>query len=799
MNLFIKNKKTKSAFTLIICIISLTISNYSYTQKVEDLSDAQVREFVKRAEASGMSESDIEKYAMSRGYSATDVLKLRERINKINSPNTTSRGNTGQETTSENRKVNEGEKGESQKREDSIEKASENLINNKGVYIYGSHLFNGKNLTFEPNLRLATPKNYILGADDELSVDIYGNSQMSYKLKISPEGTVKIENLQPIIVNGLTIEQASERIINRMKAIYYGLNTQGGGVYAQITLGSIRSIKVTVIGEVAKPGSYTVPSLATVFNVLYQAGGPSKNGSYRNITVIRDNKVIRTMDLYDFLLKADQKDNIMVRDQDVIRIADYDTRVQIKGEIKRPAIFEVNKGETLKTLLYFAGGYTDLAYRNAIKLVRITEKEHKLLTINKDEISGFALEPGDVFEVDSVANTFENRVKIGGAVYRPGDYAIDGKNIKSVKDLINAAGGLKVDAFKNRAIVMREGQFKEPETISFDLEKLIKNEIEDIALQKEDSITIYSVNQLHEKYTVSILGQVNKPKEYEFRSNMTVADLVAEAGGFTQAASSSKIELSRRIKKDTLGTTEWQNVIILEFQVNENLQIIASDSKYILQPFDMVSVKTSPKYEIQQNIFLIGEVAYPGQYIVKDREERIADIMKRAGGIRPSAFTKGATIRRKGEIISVNFQNAIDNESSLDNILLLKGDSINIPRKSETVSIMGGVFNPAIVTYQNGQNVKGYISQAGGFEETALIKKVYVTYPNGSSAKTKSFLFFKKHPKIEPGSVIVVPVVNKDSVQKMSPVEKASIITAFASMVGILFTIINNLTTKTGN
>ncbi len=776
---------------LILLFALLFIVGYQgFGQKVEDLTDAQVREFVKRAEASGLSEADIEKYAMARGYSATDVLKLRERINQLKNQTTKQNSNT-QESSTESRRVDETsvKLAEKEMANKVDENAGENIIATKGEYIFGSHLFNGKNLTFEPNLRIATPKNYVLGTDDELAIDIYGNSQMSYKLKISPEGTVKIENLAPIIVNGLTIDQASDRIINRMKAIYYGLNSQGGGVYAQITLGSIRSIKVTVIGEVTKPGTYTVPSLATVFNVLYQAGGPSKNGSYRNISVIRDNKIIRNMDLYDFLLRADQKDNILVRDQDVIRIADYDKRVQIIGEVKRPAIFEVDKGETLKTLLAFAGNYTDKAYKNSIKLVRITDKERKIITIKNEQIADFQLEVGDLFFVDSVSNTFENRVKIKGAIYRPGDYAIDDINIKTVKDLILAAGGLKTDAFKNRATIKREGFLKEPEILAIDLEKLFKNEIDDINLLKEDELTIASVADLHEKYKVSIYGQINKPKEYEYKNNMTVADLILEAGGFTEGASASKIELSRRIKKDTLNTTTWQNVKIFEFDIDENLQIQANDSKYILQPYDIISVKTSPKYEAQQTIYINGEVKFPGQYVVKDREERISDLIKRSGGLRPSAFTNGAKIYRNNEIISIDFQNALDNVSSRDNVLIVKGDSIFIPRKSETVSIMGGVFNPAIVTYGPALKIKDYISHAGGFGENAIERKVYITYPNGSSAKTKSFLFFKKYPKVEPGSTVVVPIINPNENQKLSPVEKTSILTALVSMSGILYSI----------
>ncbi len=800
MNLIKIFLKFKGVLTFLILFSILFISQIGYSQKVEDLSDAQVKEFVKRAEASGMSDSDIEKYAMSRGYSATDVFKLRERINQMKSPNTKPAANQLDNMESgrqfqekEISKKDEKTKGEKTKGEktngEKAEEESESLTTVKQEYIFGSNLFNGKNLTFEPNLRLATPKNYVLGADDELSIDIFGNSQMSYKVKISPEGTVKIDNLAPIVVNGLTIEQASERIINRMKTNYYGLNSQGGGVYAQITLGSIRSIRVTVIGEVTKPGTYTVPSLATVFNVLYQAGGPSKNGSYRNISVIRDNKVIRNLDLYDFLLRADQKDNILVRDQDVIRIADYDKRVKLKGEVKRPAIFDVEKGETLKTLLGYAGNYTEKAYRKSITLNRVTDKEYKLFTIKSENISDFSIESGDVFQIDSVSNTFENRVKIAGAVYRPGDFAIDEINIKTVKDLIVAAGGLKLDAFKNRANIIREGLFKEPETISFDLEKLLNNEVNDITLQKEDSVNIFSVSKLHEKYIVTIYGQVNNPAEYDFKNNMSVSDLIIEAGGFTEAASASKIELSRRIKKDTLGTSVWQNVKVFEFDLDQNLHLLSAEAKSILQPFDIVSVKTSPKYEAQQSIYVNGEVKYPGQLVVKDREERISDVINRTGGLRPSAFTKGATIYRNSALVSINFQNALDNPNSTDNILLIQGDSINIPRKSETVSIMGGVFNPAIVTFKAGQNVREYISQAGGFEENALTRKVYVTYPNGSSSKTKSFLFYKKYPKVEQGSIVVIPVLDKDANAKLSAVEKTSILTALVSMSGVLYSI----------
>jgi polysaccharide biosynthesis/export protein len=771
-------------------------SNYSFGQKVDELTDAQVKEFVKRAEASGLSESDIEKYALSRGYSAAEVMKLRERINQLKSPQTkqvdkqdgtNNRTNPVLKDNPDTLVVN---KKLEQIAKDEVQKVKDN-------YIFGSNLFNGKNVSFEPNLRLPTPKNYILGADDELSIDIYGNAQMSYKLKISPEGTVKIDNLAPIFVNGQTIDQATDRIINRLKTLYYGLNSQGGGVYAQVTLGNIRSIKVTVVGEAARPGSYTVSSLSTIFNVLYQAGGPSSNGSYRNISLVRDNKIVKTLDLYDFLLRADQKDNILVRDQDVIRIADYDKRVLLKGEVKRPAIFEVNKGETLKTLLNFAGNFTEKAYTKSIKLIRPTDKELKIISISKDQIATFLPEAGDKYLIDSLLNTFENRVSIKGAVYKPGDYAIGENGVKTVKELILAADGLKDDAFKNRAVLVREGLNKELENIALDIEKIMNGESEDVLLKKEDKIRITSVSDLREEYYVSIFGAVNNPKDkYPFKNKMTISDLIIDAGGFTEGASTSKIELSRRIKKDTLGTTNWQTVKIFEINGNENLGLNSNDNKYILQPFDVVSIKLSPRYEVQQKIVISGEVMFPGKYVVKDRTERISDIITRAGGYRPSAAVNGAQIIRNEKIVSVNFKNAVENPTSLDNILLIIGDSIHIPRQLETINISGAVLNPAIVTYNASENVLDYISKAGGFEENALEKKVYVTYANGASARTKSFLFFKKYPKVEPGAYITVPASNPEDHQKTSAVEKATITTAFVSMAGILLTIIRTINGK---
>lgn len=790
--------------TFFLIILSTLVYNISFAQKIENLTDAQVLEFVKRAEASGMSEAEIEKYALARGYTATDVVKLKERIAQLKGGTSKSTKNTMQENVNEGRTVNDilekktveqvvGEKPVLDE-QTKIEMAKDDDENpsipkkKRALAVYGSNMFNKGNVNFEPNLRIPTPKNYILGADDELLIDIFGNSQMSYKVKISPEGTIKVENLAPIFVNGLTIDQASDRIINRLKTIYYGLNTQGSGVFAQVTLGNIRSIKVTVIGEANKPGSYTVPSLATVFNVLYQSGGPSRNGSFRSIYLIRDNKIIRNIDLYDFLLKANQADNIPVKDQDVIKINDYEKRIYLDGELKRPAIYEVKKGETLKTLLSYAGNFSERAYTKSIKLKRFTDTELKIIEIPKTDFEKFIPEAGDKYYVDSVLNTFENRVQISGAVKRPGEYALGSDGVNTLKELIAAAEGLRDDAFLNRATITREGRDLEPELIAVDLDKLMKGTQSDITLKKEDKIQIIPVNSIREKYTVGIYGQVNKPDVYEYKENMTIADLISTAGGFKDAALSSKIELSRRVKYDSAGTTAWQTIKISEFNIDENLKIEANEEKYILKPFDVVAVKSSPRYMAQKNVILVGEVVLPGYYILKDNGEKLGDIISRAGGIKPSAFLRGGRIFRNNQIVSVDFNNAINNPNSIDNISVIQGDSITIPKIAETVEISGGIYNPALVTYRDGDKLPKYISKGGGLLDNAILKKSYVVYPNGESSRTTSFLGIKKYPKIEPGSLIIVPTRTEQAKRQLSGAEVTSMATAIVSTVSIILT-----------
>ena len=758
----------------------------SFAQKPDNLDDSQVRQFIEKARASGMTESQIETAALKQGYTQSDIAKMREKISKV------------ENTATKNTKTDDGQSSKIQSAEgiqrNPTPPAQENpvVVTEKKSEIFGASLFNNASLSFEPNLRIATPKNYILGADDELVLDIVGLAQVTYKLKVSPEGTVRVENIPPTYVSGLTIEQAADRVISKLRARYEGLNVPGSGLYAQVTLGAVKSIKVIITGEVTRPGTYTLSSLATVFNALYQAGGPSKNGSFRDIKVIRDNKVVRSLDLYDFMLNADQKDNIGLRDQDVIRIGYYQTRVELAGEIKTPNIFEVKKGETLQTILEFAGGFTDQAYTANITLKRNTNKELQIQDIGQESYKGFELKSGDKFMVGTILNRYENRVEIKGAVFRPGEFAI-GTELKTVKDLIKKAEGLREDAFLARANIIREKENLDIENIAFDLGKLIKGEIADVPLKRQDVLTIKSLSELREKRNLQITGGVNKGGSFDYTEKMSVADLIVLAGGFTDAAIPNHIEIARRVKDDTLGLAAEQNIIKFIFDINQDLKLSNQDSKFELKPFDIVFVRTSPRYEVQALANITGEVYQQGSYPIKLREERITDLIRRSGGFRASAFAKGVKFSRKGIAVAIDIRSIVENPSQEANLLLENGDTLLVPRVNELVSISGNVLNANTVGYIKSFGLMDYISQAGGFTEKSWKKKVYVTYANGISERTKSFLFFKKYPKIEQGTNIYVPTKPENENNRRSPAETVAIASATASFAAVIITLVNLL------
>ena len=744
-------KITVFSFVTLITIFGFH-SSFSQS-KVDQLSNSQVLQFYQQAKASGLSDMQIEQAAMAQGFTLTDIAKMRQRITQVQG------GDQDTDTNADSLVMPRKQMGAklSKKRQ-----PQKDTIDPKKPVLFGSNLFSTENLTFEPNLRIATPKNYQLGPDDEVLVDISGNAAGNYKLKVSPEGFVKIKDIAPIKVSGMTIEAANEKIIGRLRQMYSGLNA-GGGTYAYITLGNIRSIKVTVTGEAVKPGTYTISSLATAFNALYVCGGPTDNGSYRNIQVIRNNKVTRTIDLYDFLLRADQANNVLLEDQDIINIPFYDIQVGVRGETKRGlAIYELKQGETLKDILKFAGGFTDKAYKASITVLRNTDREQKIESVNQDKYDNFIGQSGDRYTVNKILSRFENRVLVMGAINQAGAYALDNE-VNTIKKLIVRADGLREDAFKNRAVLYREKENREYEIIGIDLNKILSGEAEDIALQRQDSLVIKSIKELRERYFITVLGEVNKTGDIEYAENMTVSDVVALSGGFTDGAISSRMEIARRIK-DINGKNlkEDATIQIIPFKIDRQLGLNPNDAEFKLQPYDIVFIRKSPLYDVQKSAIVAGEVNYPGSYAIVNNIEKLSSLIERAGGIKKGGYLPGAVLRRNGERVAIDIAEILKNPDAQGNIHVEDKDSLFIPEERETVRITGAVLNPTVVNYNSQFDFQKYLSQSGGFGKEALKKSVYVTYANGYTERTKRFFFFKKYPKIEPGATIFIPYKPQD-------------------------------------
>ena len=796
----------KKRFLLLLVFLGLLISSLAQAQvatkkKVDELTDEEVTLFFQKAQSSGMTEAQIETAAKAQGYTEADIAKMRERLGKVGTnPNTKALENTmsmerminGQDELSQ--KVDQAEnikdlktpKEPQVKNDYFIEKSSKKTV-------YGENLFNNKKLSFEPNLKIATPKNYQLGPDDELNIDIFGDVLDNFKVRVSPEGTIKILNLGPIYVNGMSIELASERIVSRLRQLYQGLNKPGSGSSAQVTLGNVRSMKVTLTGEVKNPGTYTVSSLATVFNALYLAGGPNENGSYRNIRVIRGNKLIRTLDLYDFLLRADQKDNIHLQDQDVIRIGDYETRVEFVGEVKRPMVFEAVKGETIKDLLRYAGGFTDKAYTYTFSARRNTSRELKLVNVTQDEVATFLPQNGDLYTIGTIINRYENRVEVEGAVFRPGIYAMEA-GLTTVKELIKKAEGTKENAFLNRATLTRRKENYDPEMISLDLGKILRGEAPDVALQREDILKVYGLDDIKEKFMVNIVGEVNEPGEFDYREGMRVGDLILMAKGLKVSASYAKLELARRVISHGAGEPGDAKVLIKTFEIDGNLQLGNEGSQLVLQPFDILSIRRAPNYEEQRSVTISGQVNYPGSYAIQNQKQKISDLISMAGGLKEESYLEGAKLFRDSTTVGVDLNLILDDPNREENILLVAGDRLEIPRQLQTVKLTGAVQNPLALSFKSGASLRDYISGAGGYLDEADKSRAYVKYANGVSVQIKQFLFFHKYPAIKPGSEIVVPEIPKDRKKGLSTGEAIGLTTSLASLSLTLITLINNLT-----
>ncbi|RVU00933.1 capsule biosynthesis protein [Mucilaginibacter limnophilus] len=780
---------------------------------VSELSDNQIRAVMAQQQAAGVSDAQLIQGLITKGLPADQAKILQSRMNELRSGVSVNRRDTGTVQTA--RRLNY--------KPDTLNNPAANNIT-IGPQIFGKELFSNQSMSFEPNLKLATPVNYILGPDDQLNINIYGASVVNWSLNVSPEGTIAIPGVGNVSVAGRTIEQATSAIKTKLIANNYAI---GRGSSLSVTLGNIRSIKVILVGEIVKPGTYTLPSLATVFNALYASGGPNDNGSFRQIEIIRNNKIIRKLDIYDFLLKGQQNDNIALRDQDIIRVPTYRTHVEITGEVKRPAIFEVLPGETLQTVLSFAGGFTDRAYTSRIKVLQVSDQQRRITDVFEGDFDNYIPLRGDKYIVQRILERYENRVTILGAVFRPGEYELE-KGL-TLSRLIQKAAGLKEDAFTGRGSITRLKPDNTNELISFNIQDIVSKKAPDILLQREDTVKISSLFDLRNKYFVTIKGKVRNAGDFAYADSMSVTDLIIKAGGFEEGASSKRVEIARRVNNADPNSTSSN--IAQVFTVNVDPQLKA-DVDLKLRPYDIVSVYSLPGYETQKTIRIEGEVVYPGYYTIQRKDEKISDLLKRAGGLTASADAEGASLKRtnqlgvdkqkvdsaqlnrerlerlnrvsgvysdttsyldarsRNEFVGIDLQKILEKPGSKTDLLLEDGDIIRIPKQQQVVRVNGEVLYPSAVVYTKGDSFRNYVINSGGYSPDADSRHAYIVYPNGQVKGTKKFLFFNDHPTVKPGSEIYVP--RKSNEKKVTVQEIAGLSTSFASLALLIMYIIRN-------
>jgi len=697
------------------------------------ISDQQLLQLYQRAQAAGMSESDIGNLLSKQGLSAAEITSVKKRLSQLQ--------NTKQSTLS---------KGNIRDTIGSLRDTGWVLqlpgFRSKSN-IYGMDFFNTPNQSFSPNFKIATPKNYILGTDDELIVTLTGFNEVSIQDKISVEGVFPLPHAGFVHLSGITIDEATKRIRNKLAIAYPAISS--GKTQVFVSLGNIRNISISIIGEAFKPGTYTISSLASFFNALYLSGGPTDYGSLRKIELIRNNKVIEVIDFYSFLQKGTLDKNIRLEDQDIIRIPVYQKRVSLTGEVKKPAIYELSDKETLTELLNFAGGFSDNAYKAVAKVVEIGAKEKSVKDVAAEDFNDYIPKNADSIYFEKINARFENRIMLAGAVNRPGTYELT-KGL-TLKQLIQKADGLREDVFLSRGYIKRLTANADRQMLSFDLIKLMHGEENDIVLNREDSIVVLAKDSLKDIPSVTISGSVRAAGTYVFREGMKLEDLIALAGGFTINAANHRVEINR-LKKNTADTLANKLIDLITLNVDSALQ--NTDKGFALQPLDYVFIPELLNYKMLGNVKIRGEVLYPGDYTLERRDEAVLDLVNRAGGISPLGSLSNLQVYRNGLRVGTNIFE--DGAAKTERFLLLPNDSIYVPKNESFVQVNGAVFNQQIVSYESSRFLY-YISAAGGVKENGKLKRAYIQYSNGMNKKIKHFLFFRSYPKVLPGSKIIVP------------------------------------------
>lgn len=761
-------KRLTLIYGILTCFLCISISLFA------QMSDEQILQDIRNYSNAGMTQEQIYLELTKKGVTVDQIQRLKERYGNRQELATPASSGLMQEA-GRTPEVVIAPRGP----------GAEELVPQENR-IFGQDFFSTHHLTFEPNMNMPTPANYILGPGDEIIIDIWGNSELNVRYTIAPDGHITVPGLGRIQLSGMRVDQATAHLRNAFSSIYSDLDSPQPRTFLAISVGNVRTIRVNVMGEVVTPGTYTLSSFASAFHALYAAGGINRIGSLRTIRVFRAGKTEAVVDIYEYLMYGNDAGDITLRDGDIIKVDPYGVLAQITGEVKRPMWYEMKENETLDDLIRFAGGFRGEAYKENVQLHRKGRSEMEVYTVNALQFPDFRMHDGDQITVGNILTRFANRVAIEGAVMRPGSYAI-GDDIKTVGDLVKKAQGPREDAFLSRALLYREKADLTPIVESVDVEALLQNRIPDIALRKNDRLFVPSVISLLDNFTVYVGGEVREPGTYAYADNMSIEDAIVQAGGLRESASTARIDVYRRIKKPESTIASDVTGEAFSFSL-ENGLIISGDKLFTLEPFDQVFVRRSPGYEPQHNVSIEGEVLFGGQYAKLTNDERLSSLVERAGGLTQFAYPKGARLRRQlteaeqrrtrealmtkismqgdslmrenskllanvdlsYQYVGIDLEKALKKPGSEDDIVLREGDVLSVPIYNPTVKISGGVLYPNMVTYNKKKNLDDYVKMAGGYSRLAMKGKAFVIYMNGQVATGR-------RAKIEPGCEIVVP------------------------------------------
>ena len=813
-------------------LLSLTLFlGLSMTAAAQGMSDSQVQSYIQREMKTGASQSQIVMRLMQRGVTAQQLQRVRKQLTEtggMTGSGTSGSGMGEDAAVSRLREANGAQRVNAQgaplvttqvmpsgsgnteglaesRPQVYIPDTVDNKVN--GKHVFGRDIFNKKNLSFEPAMNVSTPQSYVVGPGDKVNLDIFGGSQKSQQLEVSPDGVIVVEGYGPIHIGGLSVAQANAKLREELGQRYKSSTIR-------MTVGQTRTVQVNVMGEVAAPGSYPLSAFATVFNAIYMAGGVNGVGTLRNIKVFRGGRLLTTVDVYDYILNGKLAGNVHLQDNDVIIVGPYECIVDVQGFVKRPMAYEMKPNETIATLLKYAGGFANKSYKSAVRVHRTAGDRYSAYQVKEFDFSQFRLADGDSVIIDSIQGRYENTVEIQGAVFHPGMYDL-GAN-PSVRSVIENAGGLTEDAFKTRAVLHRMKEDRTRRIVSVDLDGIMAGTAADITLENEDILYIPFRREAMAQRTLTIFGEVHFPGTYEYADDMTIEDFILQAGGPTDAASTARVDVSRRIVDPSATTTDKTIAQTFSFSL-QNGYVVDGKRDFTLQPYDEVFVRKSPGYQPQRNISVVGEVLFEGVYSLPTKNVRLSDAIKAAGGFTDEAYIRGARVERvlnpdelfrveqlirmarmqTGQgldttqvtrmdsiyYVGINLDKAIENPGSDYDIVLREGDRLVVPEYNGTVKINGNVMYPNTVAYSPGKPYKWYVNQAGGFGMRAKKSRTYILYQNGTVTKAKG------NSKIEPGCEIIVPAKTRTTQETISQI--GSLSTTMATLVTLLVSVMN--------